>query len=105
MDSLAGKLALVTGSSRGIGRAIALALAREGADVAINFLNREVEAEAVKDEGLEIGRRCLAIQADVSSRQQVEKLVGQTEDQLGTVEILINNAGIGRAQPMESVRE
>ncbi|MFL6417181.1 MAG: SDR family NAD(P)-dependent oxidoreductase [Bryobacteraceae bacterium] len=105
MDSLAGKLALVTGSSRGIGRAIALALGREGADVAVNFLNRKVEAEAVKGEVLEMGRRCVAIQADVSNRHQVEKLVGQTEDRLGTVEILINNAGIGRAQPMESVAE
>jgi 3-oxoacyl-[acyl-carrier protein] reductase len=105
MDSLAGKLALVTGSSRGIGRATALALAREGSDVVVNFLNREAEAEAVKDEILEMGRRCLAVQADVSNKRQVEKLIGETEDQLGTVQILINNAGIGRAQPIEAVRE
>lgn len=105
MDSIKGKVALVTGSSRGIGRAIALALARDGADVVVNFINRAAEAEEVKKEILQLGRRCLSIQADVSIRNQVEKLIGETENHLGTVEILINNAGIGRVQPIEAVRE
>lgn len=105
MDLLAGKVALVTGSSRGIGRAIALALARDGADVVVNFLHRATEAEAVKEEILYTGRRCLSIQADVSVKGDVEKLISETENHLGTVEILINNAGIGRVQPIEAVRE
>ncbi len=105
MDSLAGKVALVTGSSRGIGRAIALALAEDGADVALNFVNRADEAERAKQEILDKGRRCLSIQADVSVKSQVEKLIGETEKHLGAVDILINNAGIGRAQPLEAVRE
>jgi 3-oxoacyl-[acyl-carrier protein] reductase len=105
MDSLTGKVALVTGSSRGIGRAIALALASDGSDVVVNYVNRAAEAEIVKGEILQMGRRCFAMQADVSVKRQVEKLVGETEDRLGAVEILINNAGIGRAKPMEAVRE
>ncbi|MFL6446523.1 MAG: SDR family NAD(P)-dependent oxidoreductase [Bryobacteraceae bacterium] len=105
MDSIAGKVALVTGSSRGIGRAIALALARDGVDVVVNFANRAAEAEKVKEEILHLGRRCVCIQADVSVKSQVEKLVGETANQLGTIDILINNAGIGRVQPIESVRE
>ncbi len=98
-------MALVTGSSRGIGRAIALALARDGADVVVNYFNREAEADGVKEEILRLGRRCFSIQADVSVKQQVEKLISETESRLGTVEILINNAGIARVQPIEAIRE
>ena len=105
MGSLAGKVALVTGSSRGIGRAIALALAENGADVALNFVKRADEAEGAKQEILHKGRRCVSMQADVSVKSQVEKLIGETEKHLGAVDILINNAGIGRAQPLEAVRE
>jgi len=105
MDSIAGKIALVTGSSRGIGRAVALAFARGGCDVVLNYRNRAAEAEAVRAEILHMGRRCLCMQADVSIAQEVEKLVGETQDLLGPVEILINNAGIGRVQPIEAIRE
>lgn len=105
MDSLTGKVALVTGSSRGIGRAIALALARDGADVVVNYFNRAAEADAVKEEILQLGRRCVSIQADVSIKRETQKLVGETENNLGTVEILINNAGIARVQPIEAIRE
>jgi 3-oxoacyl-[acyl-carrier protein] reductase len=105
MESLKGRTALVTGSSRGLGRAIALALARDGADVAINYFNREAEAETVKREILESGRRCVSIQADVSLKPQVEKLVGEVQDRLGTIDILINNAGVARVQPIDAVGE
>src|SRR4051812_31655865 len=105
MDSLAGKIALVTGSSRGIGRAVALAFAREGSNVVVNYRNRAAEAEAVQAEILQMGRRCLCVQADVSIKGNVEKLIGETQDLLGTVEILINNAGIGRVQAIEAIRE
>lgn len=105
MDSLEGKVALVTGSSRGIGRAIALALARDGADVVINFLNRAAEADAVKQEILTMGRRCLSVKADVSARAEAERLVRVTEENLGVVQILVNNAGIARVQSIEAVTE
>ncbi len=105
MDNLNGKVALVTGSSRGIGRAIAYALAVEGAEVAINFLTRSAEAHAVESEISALGRKCVSIQADVSARKDVERLVGGAEDVLGPIDILVNNAGIARPQPIEEITE
>jgi len=91
---LKGKTALVTGSSTGIGRAIALALARNGADVAVNYLQ---SAEAAREVGAAIratGRRCLLVQADVSKKPDVERLFGEIEAAFGTrLHILFNNAG------------
>jgi NAD(P)-dependent dehydrogenase (short-subunit alcohol dehydrogenase family) len=91
---LAGKVALVAGGARGIGRAIALGLAREGADVAILYVrNPEAAAEAVKAiEGL--GRRALAVQADVAKKAQVQAAVAQVEERLGPIEVLVSNAGV-----------
>ena len=105
MDNLNDKVALVTGSSRGIGRAIALALAAEGADVAINFVQRAAEAEAVELEIRKLGRRCVSIQADVSDAKDVKRLVESTENALGAIDILVNNAGIARPQPIEEIAE
>ena len=105
MNKLNGKVALVTGSSRGIGRAIAYALAAEGADVAINFLTRSAEARAAESEIRTLGRRCTSIQADVSTANGVERLVKGTEDMLGPIDILVNNAGIARPQPIEEITE
>jgi 3-oxoacyl-[acyl-carrier protein] reductase len=105
MDNLNGKVALVTGSSRGIGRAIALALAAEGADVAINFVERSAEAQAAEVEIRKLGRRCAGIQADVSIARDVRRLVKSAEDRLGPIDILVNNAGIARPQPIEEIRE
>ena len=105
MENLNGKVALVTGSSRGIGRAIAYALGAEGADVAINFVKRSAEGQAAELEIRALGRRCISIQADVSSANDVERLVKSTEDLLGPIDILVNNAGIARPQPIEAIAE
>ncbi len=105
MDTLNGKVALVTGSSRGIGRAIAIALAVGGADVAINFVNRADEANTAELEIRKLGRRCASIQADVSIAKEVNRLAKTTEEQLGPVDILVNNAGIARPQPIEEIAE
>jgi len=105
MDNLNEKVALVTGSSRGIGRAIAHALAVEGADVAINFVSRAAEANAAELEIRKLGRRCASIQANVSSANDVNRLVQTTEERLGRVDILVNNAGIARPQPIEEITE
>ncbi len=105
MDDITGKIALVTGASRGIGRAIAIALAREGADVAINYHSREEEANSVALAIRELGRRSIAVRADVSDGRQVERLVGTVEAELGSIGILVNNAGIARPQPLQEITE
>jgi 3-oxoacyl-[acyl-carrier protein] reductase len=105
MDNLNGKVALVTGSSRGIGRAIAYALAAEGAAVAINFLTRSAEAQALELQIRALGRKCVSIQADVSAAKDIERLVSGTENVLGPIDILVNNAGIARPQPIEEITE
>ena len=93
---LAGQVALVTGASRGIGRAIALGLAAEGADVVVNFRSRADQADAVVAEIVALGRRALAVQADVSDFAQVEALVERTTAELGGLHVLVNNAGTAR---------
>lgn len=105
MEDLKGKVALVTGSSRGIGREIALALAAAGADVAVNYLRRAQEAQAVALRIEQMQRRSLCVQADVSSAAQVEALVKAVEQQLGPIDILVNNAGIARPQPVAEITE
>lgn len=95
---LKGKVALVTGASRGIGRAIALELAKAGADVAVNFRARELEANALVGTIGELHRRAVSIRADVSREEDVLRLLRETEESLGPVSVLVNNAGI--AQPV-----
>ncbi len=105
MDDLKGKVALVTGSSRGIGRAIALGLGEAGADVIVNFVRRAADAQAVESQIRGMGRRAASIQADVSLAGDVERLVRESEQRLGPIGILVNNAGIARPQPIEEIRE
>ena len=105
METLDGKLALVTGGSRGIGAAVALALAEAGADVVVNFRTRAEDAKKVCAEVQKLGRRTLAIQADVSQSDQVGKMVAQIERELGAVKILVNNAGMARQLKLEDIAE
>jgi 3-oxoacyl-[acyl-carrier protein] reductase len=105
MSDLKGRIALVTGASRGIGRSIALSLATAGADMVLNFLTRTAEVKAVEAEILRLGRRCVSIQADVSVASEVERLAGEAERSMGTVEVLVNNAGIARQQALEQITE
>jgi 3-oxoacyl-[acyl-carrier protein] reductase len=105
MKLLSGRVALVTGASRGIGKAIALSLADAGADVAVNYRVQVEAAEAVGKKIRATGRQGIAIQADVSITADVERLVKTVETELGPVTILVNNAGIGRMLPAEQVTE
>jgi 3-oxoacyl-[acyl-carrier protein] reductase len=100
-----GRLALVTGGSRGIGAACALALAGAGADVTVNFKTRAEDAEKVCSAIQKLGRRALAIQADVSQSDQVRKMIGQIEAELGAVNILVNNAAMARQLKVEDITE
>src|SRR5579885_2891445 len=90
------QVALVTGASRGLGRAIALRLAREGAAVAINYQQRKAEAESLAGGIRSAGGRATAVQADVAETGRVREMAAQIEEQLGPVSILVNNAGLFR---------
>ena len=105
MQKLAGKVALVTGSSRGIGRAIAVALARAGADVALNYRTRAADAADAASEIERLGHRFIAVQADVSVSSGVDRLIDAVRTELGHIDILVNNAGIARVQSIEEIAE
>lgn len=96
------KVALVTGSGRGIGRAIAIRLAKDGFDVAINDIQKE-NAEKVAQEISNLGRNSIAIPADVSDREQVFDMVRQTESALGRLDVLVSNAGIAQVKLLAEV--
>jgi 3-oxoacyl-[acyl-carrier protein] reductase len=102
---LIGKVALVTGGGRGIGRGISLALAGAGCDIAVNYRERRDDADSAVREIEKLGRRAVAIQADVSRAGDVTKLVSAAETQLGPIEILINNAGKILIQSIEQMTE
>ena len=105
MTDLNGKVALVTGGSRGIGRAIAVALARSGADVAVNFVHNENAAQECVDDIQHLGRQAIAIQADVGYINQTKNLVKTVSDHFGHLDILVNNAGITRDTLFMRMRE
>jgi 3-oxoacyl-[acyl-carrier protein] reductase len=96
MDALVDKVAIVTGASRGIGRAVALSLAAAEAKVVVNYASSSGAAEAVVAEIIQSGQQAIAFQADVSQPEQVDALVKATLDQWGRVDVLVNNAGITR---------
>jgi 3-oxoacyl-[acyl-carrier protein] reductase len=102
---LEAKVALVTGASRGIGRAIALALAEAGADVAVNYVSHEHEALEVSKAIEASGHRSITVQADVSQAAEVKRIVKTIEHELGEIDILVNNAGIARPRTMDTITE
>jgi 3-oxoacyl-[acyl-carrier protein] reductase len=103
MDDITNKVALVTGASRGIGQAVAVALAEAGVDVAVHYHTKQAEAEQVADEVRRLGHRAVVVQADVSVPQQVQSLAERVERELGPVEILVNNAAIGQPMPLDQI--
>jgi 3-oxoacyl-[acyl-carrier protein] reductase len=95
-NRLSDRTAIITGASRGIGRATALALAAEGANVVVNYASSSTAAEEVVKVITEAGGNAIAIQADVSKLEQVEALVNQSLEKFGRIDVLVNNAGITR---------
>ena len=93
---LSNKVALITGSGRGIGKTIAVKLAGAGANIVINDIGEQSAVESVADEIRAMGRESLAVVADISSAADVERMVAETIDKMGRVDILVNNAGITR---------
>jgi len=96
MDELSGKIALVTGGARGIGKATAVALAERGADVVVNYQTSKPLAEEVCQLIRDKGRRALAVQANVAEEAEVQRMLAQVRAELGKIDILVNNAGITR---------
>lgn len=94
--ALTGKVALITGSGQGIGQATALRLARAGADIVINYRSNAQKANETRDSIEAIGRRCIAIQADVSQEEDATRLFAEATKELGPISILVNNAGTTR---------
>lgn len=105
MEDLKGKTAVVTGASRGIGREIARLLAKRGADVAINYVSREADANAVVKELEDLGVRSLAFKADLSQMQAGRDLIRKVQNEWGRVDILVNNAGITRDKAMKNLTD
>jgi 3-oxoacyl-[acyl-carrier protein] reductase len=105
MDELRGKVAIVTGASKGIGAAIARTFAKAGAAVAVNYASNKADAERVVGEIVKAGGKAIAVQADVAKRADVTRLFEETKAKLGKPNILVNNAGVYRFAPLESVTE
>ena len=105
MNDLKNRVALVTGGSRGIGAGIAVALATAGADVAVNYREQGAAAQSVCAEIASLGRKAIAVQADVSRAQEITRMVSELESSLGPVDILVNNAAIAKPRPFEEITE
>ena len=99
------RVALVTGGARGIGKAVALALAECGANVAVNYRERAGEAKAVVAAVRGLGRKAIAVQADVSQGAAVAALIARTEEELGGIDILVNNAGVALRRGLDDLTE
>jgi len=104
-SDLSGRIALVTGAARGIGKAIALALAEAGADVAVNYRARDADALAVADAVRNLGRRTMTVRADVSDSSAVKSMVDAIADELGGVDVLVNNAGVAMRRGLDDLTE
>ncbi|NTW05443.1 MAG: 3-oxoacyl-[acyl-carrier-protein] reductase [Peptococcaceae bacterium] len=102
---LNGKVAIVTGSSRGIGRSIALALAQQGADILVNYTKGETEAKAVANEIEALGRKGIIFKADVSIAEEAVNMVAAAMEHFGRLDILVNNAGITRDNLIPRIKD
>ncbi|SHK29744.1 3-oxoacyl-[acyl-carrier-protein] reductase [Marinobacter antarcticus] len=105
MQDLKGKIAIVTGGSRGIGRHIALQLAQRGADVAINYRSRQSDADETLKEIEATGVRALAIKADLSKMPEARAMIKEVHEKWGRIDILVNNAGITRDKSMKKLTD
>src|SRR5258708_28217032 len=105
MDKLAGKVAIVTGASKGIGAAAAKALAAEGAAVAVNYSSGKEGAERIVSQITREGRKAIAIKADVSNAADVKRMFEETKKALGSVNVLVNNAGVFQFDSIEAITE
>ncbi len=105
MGRLAGKAAVVTGASKGIGAAIAELMAAEGASVVVNYVSGRAGADAVVARISQAGGRAIAVQADVSKQADIQRLFADSSKEFGTIDILVNNAGIYDFLPLEAITE
>jgi 3-oxoacyl-[acyl-carrier protein] reductase len=103
MNRLEGRVALVTGASKGIGAAIAENMAVEGASVVVNYASSKTAAEAVVDRITRNGGKAVAVQADVSQAADIQRLIAESKKAFGKLDILVNNAGIYEFSPLESI--
>jgi 3-oxoacyl-[acyl-carrier protein] reductase len=105
MEKLKGKVAIVTGAAKGIGAEIARELAAEGASVVVNYATSRAEADKVVAEISKSGGRAVAVQADVSKSADVERLFAETKKSFGSLDVLVNNAGVYEFAPLQDVEE
>lgn len=103
VKSLAGQTALVTGANSGIGKAIAVALGHAGANVVVNYVSREEEAQRTLEEVRHCGARAVAVRADVSREAEVRDMFGRAISEFGTIDILVNNAGLQKDAPFDQL--
>src|SRR5260221_10305598 len=104
-NKLEGKVAIVTGASKGIGASIALHLAAEGAKVVVNYSSSKEGADRVVSEIKKAGGKAVAVQANVSKKSDIDRLFNETKKAYGKLDILVNNAGIYEFQPLENINE
>src|SRR6202051_1961530 len=102
---LVGKVAVVTGASKGIGAGIAKQLAAEGAAVVVNYASSKSDADKVIDEIAKAGGKAVAVQGSVAKKAEVERLFAEAEKAFGKIDILVNNAGVYEFMPLEDVTE
>src|SRR5262249_18863291 len=102
---LSGKVALVTGASKGIGAGIAKQFAAEGASVVVNYASSKTDADKIVDEIMKRGGRAVAVQGNVAKKAEVERLFAAAEKAFGKIDILVNNAGVYAFTPLEEVTE
>src|SRR6195256_5755864 len=102
---LTGKVAVVTGASKGVGAGIAKHLAAEGAAVVVNYASSKEGADRVVDEITKRGGKAIAVQADVAKKKDIERLFADTKKAFGQLDILVNNAGVYQFNPLEEVTE